>query len=80
MADGVPAIFNGAHNISMAERAASMIGGLALAASAVKQRPNPLWNLLAFAGGGYLALRGATGHCPIKAALTGGESPPATVQ
>ena len=80
MADGVPAIFNGEHNISMTERAVSTVVGLGLAASAATPKANPLWNLLALVGGGYLALRGATGHCPVKAAISGQGSTPPTVQ
>jgi hypothetical protein len=29
-------------------------------------------NVIALLGGAYLAIRGSTGHCPIKAALEGG--------
>ena len=65
-------LFEGTRNLSFNERALSVVGGLALAAAAAKPRPNPLLNVLALAGGVVLALRGATGHCPIKAALEGG--------
>lgn len=46
--------------------------GLGIAAAGAKPRPNPLWNIIALAGGSYLALRGATGRCPVKASLEGG--------
>jgi hypothetical protein len=64
-------IFEGGRNLSFNERALSVVIGLGLAAAAAKPRPNPLLNILALAGGVVLALRGATGHCPIKAAIEG---------
>ena len=64
-------LFEGTHNLSFNERAISVVVGLGLAAAAAKPRPNPLLNILALAGGVVLALRGATGHCPIKAAIEG---------
>ena len=76
MADGIPAIFEGETNISLPERAGSVAVGLALAAAAAKPRPNPALSLVALAAGAYLALRGATGHCPIKAAFTGAPETP----
>lgn len=57
-------------NISMGERSLSVVGGLAMAAAAATPRPNPLLNVIALALGSYLAYRGATGYCPIKASLT----------
>jgi threonine/homoserine/homoserine lactone efflux protein len=57
-------------NLSTVERGAYMVVGLGLAAAAAKPRPNPLLNLLALAGGSYLAWRGYVGNCPVKAALT----------
>lgn len=57
-------------NISMGERSLSVVGGLAMAAAAATPRPNPLLNVIALAVGSYLAYRGATGYCPIKAQLT----------
>lgn len=65
---------SGEPNLSTAERGAYMIAGLGLAAAAAKPRPNPLLNVLALAGGSYLAWRGYVGSCPIKAALTGSDS------
>lgn len=64
-------LMNGEPNLSAAERGVYMLAGLGLAAAAVKPRPNPLLNVLALAGGSYLAWRGYVGNCPIKAALTG---------
>ena len=58
----------------MAERAAYIIAGLGLAAAGVKPRPNPLLNVIALAGGSYLAWRGYVGTCPVKAALLGADS------
>jgi uncharacterized membrane protein len=63
------ALFDGSRNLSLAERSISVIAGLALAAAGTKPRPNPLLNVLALLGGTYLAVRGATGHCPVKEAL-----------
>jgi hypothetical protein len=62
-------VFQGPQNLSAAERAISVIAGLGLAAAATKPRPNPVLNIAALLGGAYLAIRGATGRCPIKQAL-----------
>ncbi len=64
-------VFEGPPNLSFKERGISVVVGLGLAAAGVQPRPNPLLNVLALTGGAYLAYRGATGRCPIKAALTG---------
>lgn len=63
-------IFSGDQNLSTTERALSVVGGLGLAAIAAKPRPNKLLSLLALIGGSALAIRGATGHCSVKAMLT----------
>jgi len=63
---------NGEPNLSTAERGIYMLLGLGLAAAAARPRPNPLLNVLALAGGSYLAWRGYVGNCPVKAAITGG--------
>lgn len=63
-------LMNGQPNLSTTERGAYMLAGLGLAAAAAKPRPNPLLNILALAGGSYLAWRGYVGQCPVKAALT----------
>jgi uncharacterized membrane protein len=65
-------IFEGPANLSFKERAISVALRLGLAAAGAKPRPNPLLNVIALLGGAYLAIRGSTGHCPIKAALEGG--------
>jgi uncharacterized membrane protein len=70
MTTGIP-LFEGEQNLSMTERAISVVAGLGLAAAAAKPRPNPLLNVVALLGGAYLAMRGATGHCPVKQAFTG---------
>ena len=58
-----------APELSFTERAISTLIGLGLAAAATKPRPNPVLNVVALIAGSYLAYRGASGHCPIKAAL-----------
>ena len=60
---------HGEPNLSWTERGISIAAGLGLAAAATQPRPNPLLNVLALAGGSYLAYRGAVGRCPVKAAL-----------
>ena len=56
-------------NLSVAERALSVVFGLGLAAVAVRPRPNPALSVIALAAGSYLAWRGATGRDPVKAVL-----------
>ena len=56
-------------NLSWSERAMYIAVGLGLAAAGAKPRPNPLLNVLALAGGSYLAWRGYVGQCPVKAML-----------
>ena len=55
--------------LSLTERTISVGGGLVLAAAAAQPRPNIVLSLLALAAGAALAYRGATGYCPVKAAL-----------
>jgi uncharacterized membrane protein len=62
--------FGGEGNLSMTERAISVALGLGIAAAAAR-RPSAI-GMVALLAGGALALRGATGHCPVKAALTDG--------
>lgn len=64
-------LMHGERNLSTTERGVYMLAGLGLAAAAAKPRPNALLNILALAGGSYLAWRGYAGNCPIKAVLTG---------
>jgi uncharacterized membrane protein len=59
-------LFEGPQNLSFMERGISVIAGLGLAAAATKPRPNPVLNIVALLGGAYLAMRGATGRCPVK--------------
>jgi hypothetical protein len=66
-------LFGGERNLSMTQRGLYIAGGLGLAAAAAQPRPNPLLNLLALAGGAYLVFSGYQGHCPIRAALIGGQ-------
>ena len=55
-------MIDGEPNLSTVERGAYMLAGLGLAAAAAKPRPNPLLNILALAGGSYLAWRGYVGN------------------
>jgi uncharacterized membrane protein len=71
MASMLPDMLDGNPVLSAGERTVSVIVGLLIAAAGAKPRPNMLLNLAALAAGSYLAYRGATGYCPIKAALTG---------
>ncbi len=68
-------LFEGQPNLTWGQRAAYVVGGLGLAAAGVQPRPNPLLNVLALAGGSYLAFSGYKGHCPAKAALFGASKP-----
>lgn len=62
-------VFGGEKNLSFGERALSVALGLGLAAAAARPRPNKMLSALALVAGIGLALRGATGHCAIKAEL-----------
>lgn len=64
-------LFGGETNMSFGERALSVALGLGLAAAAARPRPNKVLSGLALVAGVGLALRGATGHCPIKGQLGG---------
>ena len=64
-------LLNGEANLSVSERAIYMGVGLGLAAAGARPRPNPLLNVLALAGGSYLAWCGYQGRCPVKAAFSG---------
>ncbi|WP_336486765.1 YgaP family membrane protein [Methylobacterium nigriterrae] len=61
-------IFSGRPNLTTTERAVSVVLGLGIAAAAAQPRPNKLLSLAALIVGAGLAIRGATGHCAIKAA------------
>ena len=69
MSNIVPSSHDGGQ-LGLPERTISVAVGLALAATAAKPRPNYVLSILALGAGVYLAYRGATGHCPIKAAMT----------
>lgn len=64
-------LFGDEPNLSMTERAISVTLGLGIAAAAAQPRPNLWLSFGALIVGVSLAVRGATGHCPVKA-LTGG--------
>lgn len=51
------------------ERAVSVLLGLGLTALAAQPRSNVFLSLFALATGSYLAYRGATGYCAVKASL-----------
>lgn len=63
----IPTPFTGEPNLGTRERALSVIAGLVIAAAGLQRQG--LWGLAAGLFGGALALRGAGGHCPVKAAL-----------
>lgn len=56
-------------HLSSGERALSVLVGLGLTSMAAQPRPNVFLSMLALATGSYLAYRGATGYCVIKASL-----------
>ena len=62
-------VLEGKPNLTFEERAAYVAVGLGLAAAGAKPRPNPILNVIALAGGAYIAWSGYKGHCPVKAAL-----------
>lgn len=66
-------------DLSWVERSISVAIGLALAAAGGRPRPNTLLSVLALGIGSYLAYRGATGHCPLKAALIANRNLPARI-
>ena len=67
--ENLTSLFEGKPNLSWGKRVVYVIGGLGLTAAGAQPRPNPLLNVLALAGGSYLAYIGYKGHCPAKAAL-----------
>jgi hypothetical protein len=66
-------VFGGPPNLSTAERAIYIAVGLGIAAAGAKPRPNPLLNVLALAGGSYLAWSGYHGRCALKAVVADGQ-------
>lgn len=73
--DAARDLFSGEKNLSATERTISVVGGLAIAAIGAQPRPNPLFSLAAIVIGSALAIRGATGHCPIGPILDRDERP-----
>lgn len=56
-------------NLSLTQRAVSVVIGLGKAAAAALSCPNELLSLAAFVAGAGLGLRGASGYRSMKAAL-----------
>lgn len=56
-------------HLSSGERMLSLIVGLGLTTIAAQPRSNVFLSMLALASGSYLAYRGATGYCEVKASL-----------
>lgn len=76
MANGmVEDIFSGEPNLSTTERAVSVALGLGIAAAAAQPRPNRWLSLAALVVGVGLAVRGATGHCALKAVADAASGP-----
>ena len=69
MTMNLPAFHADGGHIEMPERIISVAAGLALAAAAAQPRPNHWLSILALGAGAFLAYRGATGFCPVRAAL-----------
>lgn len=69
-------LFSTETNLSATERTLSIVGGLVLAAAGAQPRPNKILSLIAILAGSALAIRGATGHCALKAAMGGPSSSP----
>ena len=61
-------------HLSAGERALSVLLGLGLTSMAAQPRPNIFLSMLALATGSYLAYRGATGYCIVKASLNDGSA------
>ena len=66
-------VFGGQPNLSMTERTVSVALGLGIAAAAAQPRPNLWLSFAALVVGVGLAVRGATGHCPVKS-FAGGDA------
>ncbi len=63
-------------HLSSGERLLSIVVGLGLTSLAAQPRPNVFLSMLALASGSYLAYRGATGYCVVKASLDDKHSAP----
>ena len=66
-------LFGTEPNLSFTERAVSVALGLGLAAAAAQPRPNLWLSFGALVLGVGLAVRGATGHCAVKATTHSGD-------
>ncbi len=60
-------------HLSSGERLASVLLGLGFASAAAQPRSNVFFSMLTLATGSYLAYRGATGFCVVKASLNKGD-------
>ena len=56
-------------HLSSGERVLSVLAGLGLTSIAAQPRPNIFLSMLALGAGCYLAYRGATGYCLVKASF-----------
>ena len=56
-------------HLSSGERVLSVLAGLGLTSIAAQPRPNVFLSMLALGAGSYLAYRGATGYCLVKASF-----------
>lgn len=56
-------------HLSSGERILSVLLGLGLTSIAAQPRSNVFFSILALTSGSYLAYRGATGFCPVKASF-----------
>ena len=63
-------------HLSSGERLLSIVVGLGLTSLAAQPRPNVFLSMLALASGSYLAYRGATGYCVVKASLDDSHAAP----
>lgn len=77
MAFDISQYANSNPHLSAGERAVSVLAGLGLTSIAAQPRPNVFLSMLVLATGSYLAYRGATGFCPIKASLNDDHPGPA---
>lgn len=69
MASSLSQYANADPHLSSGERVLSVLLGLGLTSVAAQPRSNIFVSMLALATGSYLAYRGATGYCVIKASL-----------
>ena len=61
-------------HLSSGERLVSVLLGLGFASVAAQPRSNVFFSMLTLATGSYLAYRGATGFCLVKASLNEGRA------